>query len=635
MESGKATSETIKAQLDVVNQATGKNVATQNVGLYNLYKKRSYTCTVNCLGNALLQPTMYFNLRHVPMFYGPYLITDVQHTINAGNFQTQFTGVRQSMYDLPPIESYLQSLNESVLTQIESIVKNKSDKTTDKPTTDINKTALLQQIGDNTAAAQNTCINNLVQPYNTWEVIATTTTSLTPKDLVLAIEAKTSDPNLQLLIYTLCYITTYNGGKFNGYNLNFANITLTTDYGDSDDKFKQKVAACVNISNQKNSPTSQPVAVFDSLTNFIEFMVNKLQPKVKQVFFGDGNTPPLGIEKYYACYWPKTNISPEAFDKAFHNGDYKQLTATVKNAYQSAGDAQLNVSATKKAQEAAAKQKQKIDDKAAGKTNAQNNLNTTSNVPATCPPPAVIRFTPSTGVQGTIISLTGTNLNTVTAITINNVITTTGITINDRTTLTVVVPFSNTPIPQSDVIILRAKEGLGTSIFEFTYDPNQPAPGKTTTVPGVPPNSNTQPQQTIGPVLQSTTTKFPNGFDSKIEISRTLVGITNNYDIYSVPETQIIFTVKRNEIGPNNTIVSKEMFNGSISKNNSPYLIGGVLIYNYDDLESFANSFNAYTTTSGDEVYFKITVTATKILTTTPLTIKDATQTFSAKIKIN
>jgi hypothetical protein len=569
------------------------------------------------------------------MFYGPYLITDVQHTINAGNFQTQFTGVRQSMYDLPPIESYLQSLNESVLTQIESIVKNKSDKVTDKPTTDINKTALLQQIGDNTAAAQNTCINNLVQPYNTWEVIATTTTSLTPKDLVLAIEAKTSDPNLQLLIYTLCYITTYSGGKFNGYNLNFANITLTTDYGASDAKFKQNVAACVNISNQKNSPTSQPVAVFDSLTNFIEFMVNKLQPKVKQVFFGDGNTPPLGIEKYYACYWPKTNISPEAFDKAFHNGDYKQLTATVKNAYQSAGDAQLKVSATKKAQEAAAKQKQKIDDKAAGKTNAQNNLNTTSNVPATCPPPAVIRFTPSTGVQGTIISLTGTNLNTVTAITINNVITTTGITINDRTTLTVVVPFSNTPIPQSDVIILRAKEGLGTSIFEFTYDPNQPAPGKTTTVPGIPPNSNTQPQQTIGPVLQSTTTKFPNGFDSKIEISRTLVGITNNYDIYSVPKTQIIFTVKRNEIGPNNTIVSKEIFSGSISENNSPYLIGGVLTYDYDDLDYFADSFNAYTTTSGDEIYFKITVTATKILTTTPLTIKDATQTFNAKIKIN
>jgi len=636
MESGRATSETIKAQLDIVNQATGKNSATQNVGLYNLYKKRSYTCTVNCLGNALLQPTMYFNLRHVPMFYGPYLITDVQHTINAGNFQTQFTGVRQAIYDLPPIESYLQNLNESVLTQIESIVKNKSDKVSDKPITDINKTALLQQIGDNTAAAQNTCINNLVEPYNTWEVSGTTTTSLTPKDLVLAIESKTSDPNLQLLIYTLCYITTYSGGKFNGHNLNFANITLTTDYGSGGDKyFKPKISACVNISNEKNSPTSQPIAVFDSLTNFIEFMVDKLKLKVKQIFFGDGNTPPLGIEKFYACYWPKTNISPDAFDKAFHNGDYKQLTATVTNAYKSAGDAQLNINATKKAQEAAAKQKQNIDKKIAGTTNTQNNLNTTSNVPVSCPPPAVIRFTPSTGVQGTIISLTGTNLNTVTAITINNVTTTTGITINDRTTLTVVVPFSNTPIPQSDVIILRAKEGLGTSIFEFTYDPNQPAPGKTTTVPGIPPNSNTQPQQTIGPVLQSTTTKFPNGFDSKIEISRTLVGITNNYDIYSVPKTQIIFTVKRNEIGPNNTIVSKEIFTGSISENNSPYLIGGVLTYDYDDLDYFADSFNAYTTTSDDEIYFKITVTATKILTTTPLTIKDATQTFNAKIKIN
>ena len=639
MESGKATSEAIQAQLDIVNQASGRNVATQNVGLYNLYKKRSYTCTVTCLGNALLQPTMYFNLRHVPMFYGPYLIVDVQHTISSGVFQTTFTGVRQAIYDLPPIESYLQSLNENVLTQIESIVKNKGDKATDKPITDINKTALLQQLGNNTAAAQNTCINNLVEPYNTWEVSATTTTSLTPRDLVLAIESKTNDVNLQLLIYIICYITTYEGGKFNGHNLNFANITLTTDYGSVDNYFKQKVAACLNISNSKspqNPQTSQPIAVFDSLGNFLDFMVAKLKPRVNEVFFGGTNTPPLGVEKFYACYWPKNNISPEAFDSGFSKGDYKTLTQTVKNAFLSAGgDAQLNIGATKSLQNASAKQKQKIDDKKNGVKPATNNLNTTSNVPVTCPPPQVIRFKPTTGIQGTIISLTGTNLNSVTAITINNVTTTTGITINDLTNLTVIVPFSNTTIAQSDVIILRSKDGLGTSISEFVYDPNQPAPGPTTTVPGIPPNSNTQPQQTIGDVLQSTTVKFPNGFDSSITISRTPVGISEGYFISETyRKTQIIFEVKRTQIGPNNTMVTKQIYSGSLEEKNQPYLYNSELTYQYKDLVYFAEAYGTYNATPGDEVYYKITTTALKDLNTTPPTLKEVTQTFNAKIKI-
>jgi hypothetical protein len=55
--------------------------STQNVSLYNLYKNRSYECRVESMGNAMIQPTMYFNLRNVPMFRGPYMIQDVEHTI--------------------------------------------------------------------------------------------------------------------------------------------------------------------------------------------------------------------------------------------------------------------------------------------------------------------------------------------------------------------------------------------------------------------------------------------------------------------------------------------------------------------------------------------------------------------------
>ncbi len=54
--------------------------------------------TVKSMGNAMIQPTMYFNLRYVPLFYGPYWITEVSHNaIENGmmgkNFNSNFNGM--------------------------------------------------------------------------------------------------------------------------------------------------------------------------------------------------------------------------------------------------------------------------------------------------------------------------------------------------------------------------------------------------------------------------------------------------------------------------------------------------------------------------------------------------------------
>ena len=59
---------------EATNAVGGRKTFTQTVGLYNFYKMRSYECQIESLGNAMIQPTMYFNLRHVPMFNGPYMI---------------------------------------------------------------------------------------------------------------------------------------------------------------------------------------------------------------------------------------------------------------------------------------------------------------------------------------------------------------------------------------------------------------------------------------------------------------------------------------------------------------------------------------------------------------------------------
>ena len=59
---------TFQVLADMGSQASGQQVAQQSQSLYNFYKTRSYTCQVQSLGNAMIQPTMYFNLTNVPLF---------------------------------------------------------------------------------------------------------------------------------------------------------------------------------------------------------------------------------------------------------------------------------------------------------------------------------------------------------------------------------------------------------------------------------------------------------------------------------------------------------------------------------------------------------------------------------------
>lgn len=111
----KDTSETFSILTDMANQSKGQKAAQQSTSLYNLYKSRSYTCEVTSMGNVMIQPTMYFNLRYVPMFTGPYWITDVTHTITPNNFNTTFSGVRLSKFTYPQVNDLVMSVNVDLL----------------------------------------------------------------------------------------------------------------------------------------------------------------------------------------------------------------------------------------------------------------------------------------------------------------------------------------------------------------------------------------------------------------------------------------------------------------------------------------------------------------------------------------
>ena len=615
MDSGKATSETVQTQLNMVDQASGRNVATQNVGLYNLYKQRSYQCQVVCLGNALLQPTMYFNLRHVPMFNGPYLITEVNHTITAGEFQTNFSGIRQGVYDLPSIDNLLQSINLNLLTQIESVIKSKKDNVPDVPITEINKSALLSQTGNNAAAATNTCTNSLNSNYSTWgDFVESATVSLTPLQMATAIKNKTSNPDLQLIIYLMCYITTFNKDNFYGYNNNFVNAALDTYWGASTQYFIQQQSSCVSISGATSSaPVVKPIANFQTIDNFLSFMVARLTPNITRIRYGENGNSPIGVDKYYVCYWtPPTatnqNITPEYFDE--HLNEFQTLFETLKNGVKSAkevgfGDVAINGSSQAVFQ--TIEQQLAMINQA---TFPQNNLNTTTVPGPVCLPPSITSFSPLTGVTGTILNITGNDLGTVTAATINGVTVTTGITINSSVNIVVIVPFSNTTILQNNTITLSGTHGTGTSTTTFIYNPSQTSAAPPTVVPGVAPNANTQPQQT-GPVTM--VAQLQNGLYSinqayvDVNIASPLIGT------YSMLPSDIkpvlAYKVTKNTAGPNNTIVKTVLKESSITLNDNYFQSP---THFYIDQTQIINNITTdwQTPPSGSEIICTITINA-------------------------
>jgi putative chitinase len=86
--------------------------AKANIGqnLYNIYSTRSYSCEIECLGNAMIQPMMYFQLTNVPMFRGAYLILKASHNIKPNHMTTTFKGVRIAGIDVPLVTSETVSI---------------------------------------------------------------------------------------------------------------------------------------------------------------------------------------------------------------------------------------------------------------------------------------------------------------------------------------------------------------------------------------------------------------------------------------------------------------------------------------------------------------------------------------------
>ncbi|PCI28714.1 hypothetical protein COB55_03540 [Candidatus Wolfebacteria bacterium] len=109
----KESIEAIKI-LDKISQVGSEDASAKTIlkgqNLFNVYEQRSYTCEVESLGNAMIQPTQYFELVNVPMFRGAYMIIEVNHTITNNQMMTKFKGIRIPRNSLPVISDFASAV---------------------------------------------------------------------------------------------------------------------------------------------------------------------------------------------------------------------------------------------------------------------------------------------------------------------------------------------------------------------------------------------------------------------------------------------------------------------------------------------------------------------------------------------
>ena len=278
---GKPTSESLKMEYELANLAKGTNTATQNVSLINIYKTRSYSSTVTSMGNAMIQPTMYFVLRNIPLFSGPYLITEVNHVITASDFKTTMVGTRQKVYTPPIKNSLLETIRQNFVKKLKNDLKTKRQAEKVASNTIQKKNSIANNVNSKETPSPNKIckVNDKYSNYASVNASETTTSTRDMLQLVSSrIRAFNSDSNsgdsMNFVVTTLFYIESYNGQSFKYFNNNPSQIPIgsgTTAWGGELASYFNKEYICLNDS-QNNS---QAYAVFPTIENAIDFNYSK------------------------------------------------------------------------------------------------------------------------------------------------------------------------------------------------------------------------------------------------------------------------------------------------------------------------------------------------------------------------
>jgi hypothetical protein len=326
MSEKKNTAESNRLVSQIGQSASGDKVAQQTVSLYSIYKARSYTATVKSVGNAMIQPTMYFNLRHIPLFYGPYWIMSVEHSVRPGNFDTTFKGVRMPIYSLPKPNSMIEAVNKNYTEYYKDlIVKSKkvNESTNEKNLSDEN--ANKNEETGPVIGEENSCKNAIPEQYNTLELVDLNLTNITQSEIKDKINNLTTGAILKPLYYgivTTKYFNKKQGVMISTPNNNLYGINALTLYNKTlTDNYSLKIV-CLGSNNQRTYPYFAFQKIDDSL-NFYNEIVKPFEPILEEI--KNRSTKTEVSEKYaeaftmFTLFWDQSRFVKEGGGVGYYN----------------------------------------------------------------------------------------------------------------------------------------------------------------------------------------------------------------------------------------------------------------------------------------------------------------------------
>jgi len=170
------TAESLEIIEDISNSGNKRKPTFNGQNLFNVYQKRSYSAEVEVMGNAMIQPMMYFQLNNIPMFRGAYLINKVSHSITPHNMSTTFKGQRIKNTKITLIDESQLFMN--LLGPLESAgaAETINDSTSKGQTNEV-ITSNVQTTNQDTQVTSNNVQTNLVSTTN--DKVATSSSSTT------------------------------------------------------------------------------------------------------------------------------------------------------------------------------------------------------------------------------------------------------------------------------------------------------------------------------------------------------------------------------------------------------------------------------------------------------------------------
>ena len=130
----KNTTESFGVLENLARSESGAGVYNIDTSLFDYYRQASYACEVSSMGNVMIQPTMYFYLKNIPMFKGSYWITEVSHKIANNTISTTFKGTRLPRAVFPdPFDTFVASFKpimDKILQSAINTTKKETNSTT-------------------------------------------------------------------------------------------------------------------------------------------------------------------------------------------------------------------------------------------------------------------------------------------------------------------------------------------------------------------------------------------------------------------------------------------------------------------------------------------------------------------------